>query len=171
MQKPKLLSSIFLVFCASCTSVVRIPKSELKHLNGYDIHKEFPVSLVGVNTEVNGRTVPVAGNRMVSHHRVIADDGEAITWTSEKKLILYPTNNGEPIEGRYRAIEVDATTFRGTPLEHPTADVEMPLDQVSHAAVKQLSLSKTVALSLVGAFAFIGGFIAYYAVEFNDSGN
>ena len=171
-MRSRSLLATFLIPLAlgACTTTLRIPPSELSHLDGFDAHDEYEVPIATTTYVGGGRSprIPVTSVSPLiqSRFRLISEDGTPLTFTSQTMLTLVPKNAAvEPIIHRYRELKVNATELRGVPLEPPLDPIVLPIDEIDHASVRTFDVGATFGLlaGILGA-AIAGSTVALVVV-------
>jgi hypothetical protein len=138
-------ASLALVLAATgCTTTYRVPRTEISRLNGWfvpDLVKQQP----GDGRLEDPGTVQL---------RDI--EGREHRFTEDTPLVLVH-RNGTVIAEKYLDVSVDGEHFRGVPQDAFRRIVEVPLNDVQSAGLREVSMGKTVllisgiALGLAGA--------------------
>ncbi len=124
-----------------CHSVARVPKTELRHLDGFDVHNESMMAIPTTHTSrnANGTTSTSHGVAALptSQHRIVTADGEGVTYTSNVELVLKLRNPNDEMVHRYRSIQVSDLEFRGVTMEGARA-VQIPMENIDYAGVRSV---------------------------------
>jgi hypothetical protein len=144
----KRLGLVFaLQLTVGCHNVARVPKTELRHLDGFDVHNESMMAVPTTHTSrnANGSTSTSHGVAAIptSQYRIVTADGEGVTYASNIELVLKLRNPNDELVHRYRSIQVSDLEFRGVTMEGARA-VQLPMENIDYAAVRTVDAGKLV---------------------------
>lgn len=132
------------VLCSGCFNHVVIPTSELKQLDGFDVHNERSVTMVTGTAYTRYGAAPIVSNVAVTDrpYRLLTTEGEPVDFTSRTSLTL--VSGTGPVAYRFREVHVSDVLFSA---------VSMMGDPVSYdlSSIKQVetevpSMGKTLGL-------------------------
>jgi hypothetical protein len=123
-------SLALLLVATGCTTTYSIPKTELSRLNGWAAQG---------TTESEHRDKPRDVRRLRDH------EGREHLFSEDTPLVLVQ-RDGEVIAEKYVEVSVDGHSFHGVPQVAFHRTVEIPLNEVQSAGVREFSLSKTLLL-------------------------
>ena len=142
-------ASLALMLAATgCTTTYTIPKSELSRLHGWEI------------PEVRWRRSTREPRRLqeVPDPRLRDIEGREHTFTEDTPLVLVE-RDGDVIAEKYLEVTITEGDFRGVPQAAFRQRVEVPLQEVESAAIREFSPAKTLVLG-TGVIVGLVGFLA-----------
>lgn len=137
-----------LLAVSGCTTTYRVPRTELSRLNGWYVPDLVP------RRPGDGRLEDPASVQL----RDV--DGREHPFTEDTPLMLVQ-NDGAVITERYLDLRVDSELFRGVPQDVLRKSVEVPLNQVKSAGIREINLSRTLLLCGGVALAVVGAMVGY----------
>jgi hypothetical protein len=130
-------SIALLLTVTGCTTIHKVPKSELTRLDGWKGQETSMLQDLGSALR-NDR----------KDNRYLRDvHGHEYRFTVDTPLVLFPYRGDELVE-KYVEVHVDAQRFRGVPRSALRGSVDIPMDQIESAGVRKFSMSNTVLLGV-----------------------
>ena len=139
----------------SCTTVRHFPVSELRRLDGFDVHDEqrvttlHPTMVPIVQPGPHGSTtrlVPstTSSSQLVTPHpyRVVSLDGEPLDFNSDTPLVL-ESDGKKILHATLRSVHVSDDTFRVTTLKPPVRAREFSLARITRAGFEKGDFGRT----------------------------
>jgi hypothetical protein len=130
-------SLALLLTVTGCTTIHRIPKSELARLDGWK----------GQETSVLQDIGSALRNERKDIRHLRDTHGHEHRFTVDTPLVLVPYQGDEIVE-KYVEVHVDEQRFRGVPRSAFRGSVDVPMDKIDYAGVRKFSAGKTVMLGV-----------------------
>ena len=153
-------SFALLLTLTGCTTTHRIPKTELTRLDGWK--GEETTMLQDIGSALRNERKDIRSLRDTS--------GDEHRFTADTPLVLVP-HQGDEIVEKYVEVHADEQRFQGVPRAAFRGNVELPMDQISHAGVRKFSPGKTVLLVVGGGGSLLLTLIVLSLVVSDGSGD
>ncbi|HLL02059.1 MAG TPA: hypothetical protein VK539_15820 [Myxococcaceae bacterium] len=153
-------SFALLLTLTGCTTTHRIPKTELTRLDGWK--GEETTMLQDIGSALRNERKDIRSLRDTS--------GDEHRFTADTPLVLVP-HQGDEIVEKYVEVHADEQRFQGVPRAAFRGNVELPMDQISHAGVRKFSPGKTVLLVVGGGGSLMLTLIVLSLVVSDGSGD
>jgi hypothetical protein len=129
-------SFALLLAVTGCTTTYKVPKTELMRLDGW--------GAPGVRPREDSRLPPHREREDVRRLRDL--EGRERLFTGDTPLVIVQRDGGLIAE-KFIEVEVDDQRFRGVPEAAYRRIIELPLEEIESAGVREFSLGKTVVFS------------------------
>lgn len=126
-------SVALLLALTGCSTTYNVPKTEISRLNGW-----FVPDLV-VNHPDDGRLEDPSTVRLRD------TEGHEHPFTEDTPLVL-TRRDGSVVAEKYLDVSVDTEHFRGIPQDAFRRTIDVPLNEVQSASIRELNLGKTLLL-------------------------
>jgi hypothetical protein len=129
-------SFALLLAVTGCTTTYKVPRAELSRLDGW----------VGSDMAPRGDSRPPAPEQRQDARRLRDTEGRVHAFTEDTPLVIFQ-RDGEVIDEKFLEVDIDGQRFRGVPEAAYRRVIEVPLNEVESAGVREFSLGKTVVFS------------------------